>query len=844
MRRTLALLFLLPLCFGFEWPGRLPRLTYELAHADGARRKEIVRELSGYAAADVREVLLGALEDDDADVRLAAAAALGEVRERQAAPTLISWADDKAVPTRVIVVRALGQIGDARAQPVLVRALADSVPEVRSAACAALHELGGNDATGALLGALADSDASVRFAAIDALRELVDARAVSPLAARLRDDAPEVRSAAIALLGSLHDARGLSLIAPALQDGQEDVRIAAASALGELGDAGALTALRKATTGHTRLAKAALAALGRIDDARAVHELVVALARPELAGLARTVIVERARRLGAGAAASVTELASALTAKPAAETVTAIADTLTELARWVPTAAATEVLINALRDAAGSPASLTSALLATQSEAAFVPALEALDKLDDTDLPGVLTALVSASPRGDVDGRAADPLVARLPRSKGAARTALVHALGLTHAARVLPVLLPLAASEDRALRLAALEALGAIGGPAASAPLFAAMTDRDPEVRDRAGHALGAAAALDDVHTMLEAVRAPGPTDRQAFLIALGGALPRLAQSGALSAETRALARDTLLSLIVSDDDALSDRALDTLRSFAPPEGAATIARMWRMPSSHKRAAGAFALSAFDGEETRKLLRFMLQNASPELAIAIADALGEVGDKRDANALIHLAQRKRWPVPAAATFALARLAQRGELKKHAVQSTLCAFGRSHEPYVRANVAAALAALSAGACDDEVNPLRWLDARHAPAVRSAAAVWAQAAALAGALPADAVAKALRGCALDIDTSVSDACTRALQTPAQRKETAPAARSSSELYVYASDGVTPLRNQLVALRLPDGAAFVGHADSNAHVVLRSVPPGELLLEDPAQAPLDP
>ncbi|HEX2676803.1 MAG TPA: hypothetical protein VHM19_09190, partial [Polyangiales bacterium] len=94
---------------------------------------------------------------------------------------------------------------------------------------------------------------------------------------------------------------------------------------------------------------------------------------------------------------------------------------------------------------------------------------------------------------------------------------------------------------------------------------------------------------------------------------------------------------------------------------------------------------------------------------------------------------------------------------------------------------------------------------------------------------------------LRSCSADPDQSVSRACSDAL-APAGAQ---PAASTSElDLYAYSPDGNTPLVDTLVALRLPGGAVFVGNTDANAHLRLRSVPSGELRLEDPAQAPLDP
>ena len=218
-------------------------------------------------------------------------------------------------------------------------------------------------------------------------------------------------------------------------------------------------------------------------------------------------------------------------------------------------------------------------------------------------------------------------------------------------------------------------------------------------------------------------------------------------------------------------------------------------------------------------------------------MATAAVAALGEVGDERDLDALSRAIERYHWPVPGAATYAIARMAERGVLKRRAAGRLLCKIGSSREPYVRANVAAAMSALAAGPCDDGgPDPLEWLDARHTPVVRAAAARWAHAAAKAGRLDADLVSRRLMACAADdMEQSVARVCA----APDFEKAT-----ESAEVYAYATDGVTLLRDRLVAVRLPNGSVYIGHTDTNGHILLSHVPPGKLLLEDPGQMPLEP
>jgi hypothetical protein len=186
--------------------------------------------------------------------------------------------------------------------------------------------------------------------------------------------------------------------------------------------------------------------------------------------------------------------------------------------------------------------------------------------------------------------------------------------------------------------------------------------------------------------------------------------------------------------------------------------------------------------------------------------------------------------------VPGAVAYTLARLSQRGALRPHAAARELCQLGRSREPYMRANVAAAMAAFASRPCDEGgPDPLRWLEPEHAPVVRAAAARWAHAAAAAGRLDAAAAADALERCAtLDVESSVREACA-APGLPAEAEPT--------DVYAYATDGVSLLRDRLVALRLADGTVFLGHTDQNGHVRLAHAPRGPIRLEEPGLTPLE-
>jgi hypothetical protein len=226
--------------------------------------------------------------------------------------------------------------------------------------------------------------------------------------------------------------------------------------------------------------------------------------------------------------------------------------------------------------------------------------------------------------------------------------------------------------------------------------------------------------------------------------------------------------------------------------------------------------------------------LRLLSRKGPVQVLSAAAIAIGEIGEEQDAGALIRMAERFHWPVPASVSYSLARLARRGEIRKRSWQRKLCSLARSREPYVRANVAVALAALGAGPCEHGPDPLRWLDTDHAAAVRASAARWIRAAA--GDIPEQKARRALGACAeSDPEPAVARAC---------REAAWPALDAEVDVHAYEADGQTLLGFKLVALRLADGTVFVGYTDLNGHLRIRNAPRGAFELEYPGMTPLEP
>ncbi|MET0385410.1 MAG: hypothetical protein ABW321_05600, partial [Polyangiales bacterium] len=361
---------------------------------------------------------------------------------------------------------------------------------------------------------------------------------------------------------------------------------------------------------------------------------------------------------------------------------------------------------------------------------------------------------------------------------------------------------------------------------------LLALLDDATPEVRERAAHALAQSTAPNTLRALSDRLAKPRPPDDERLTLqAIAGALLRQSGGKALPPALRNALFTHISTRLASPHTSLATSALTALRSFADPQSAPLVAQLLRTGSSARRAAAVLALGDFELSDTRRLLRFvLLQGDSPRSALHAVLALAEAGTERDADALAAVTERGAWPLPAASAYALARIAQRGVNKKHAVERALCRLGRKQDVYVRANVAAGLAALGSPACDPAVAPEAWLDPALPSQLRVAAVRWLQAQPQLSSSDGSA-AQLLAACTLDGDPAVAQAC----RTQATRNKT----RGKLLVRALAPDGEHVLRQHIVALALPDGSVFVGPSDANGQVLLPLRASDAVTLSDPAE-----
>lgn len=847
--RVLAIAVLACSSLGFEWPGERIRLRRQLRSEDADVRLEAVQKLSTCAPDRCGELLLTALQDAELRVRLEAARSAAQVGLRRAVPPLLDWLDDPSAKVRAAAATALGTLDGEQVVAPLVRGLGDADATVRLAAARALGRLGDDAGVVPLLGRLDDPDPSVRVAAVRALGSLGDKRAVVPLMGRVRDDAVEVRVAVYETLAQLGDRRALPALQQGLREDVEEARLAAIAALGRLGAPGAVDSLKqhlRAADTHTALA--AVAALSAIPGAEAGEVVLSQLAEPRLRSAASDALVSRARRArilrGPAAVEPLRDrMVRALRDARDAAHVTALAEALRALAAWVSIEPAAEPLLHALGSGHGEPAVLLRALAATGSERALMPLLEQLHTAPPHAVEPVLRALRIYFERTPPDGRAADPLLEALTRVKNDQRPAVVRLLGRVGAPRMLDSLVPLLDHDDVQLRLAAIEALGRLGHSDAARPLIEQLEARRAELRFAAAQALGSTATAQQLPQLLQRLDAKRPVDRDAVLIAIGGVLQRRDERDPLP---DALARRTLQTLrrwARGANAHLAARAIEALGRWSAPEAAPVLGKLVGTQGASRRAQALWALGFFDMPEATEALRFVFDYGGRRELTAAAGALGQHGGRRDAEHLFEAASKQPWPIKGAIAFGLARMAKRGVLDEPRDRERLCRLAESREPYVRANVAAALAALQAPPCSAQVNPLAWMNLAHAPVVRGAAARWAWRLEAAGTLPSETTRQRLLQCVeRNLDPSVTAFCEADGASGGRNKPQLPDRRA--DLYVYGPDGKTLLRDRLVAVRFSDGSVWVAFTDVNGHLYLPGAPSGRMWVEDPAQTPIEP
>lgn len=803
------------------WPDVPERVERGLASPDPATRRSAARELASLGPGRATPLVLRALGDADVEVRLAAAQSAIRLRIAPATDTALGWLGEREVRLRIAACDVALALPSARAVPALARALADADPQVRASCADALGAQASPDAVTPLSGKLDDPTPNVRAQVARALAKLGDPRAVVPLVGKVQDSVPEVRQAVVRALGDLGDGRATQALLLALRDNVADVKVEALAALGRLRAPEAASAIAPLVVERNPAVRhAALVALGRIASPDAVRALVRALGTQEDASgtLERTPVRDALVAAGSPAIGELTGLLE----RPISPQVAASA-------AWV---------LGELRATASAPAIVSALRKGNLPPAAALRALAGAGTAET--VPVVLEFVADPSPvvRGEAlraatalldptkpDGRAVEPLAATLrdPRTSPDERASVATLLGRTGAPRAARELALLVTSKDTALRLAAIDALGALGSAAPKAPggvaddaLVPLLGDGDPAVRLHAAVALAQSGGLPARSALLGKLGGGHEMDRFALLTALGGVLER------------------------HPEDAAAARVLGELAVAAGPERDAVIeaAGRARLPSVLRalestaegadvddRRAVAAVLGAHRGAPSAlALARKLTTDADATVRAQAAFTLGALGDLSTLTVVVPLARAGEADLATNAAAAIARIAAAtGKPAAAAIVGAACPMLADGRAAVRANALAALA-FAGGRCGDGRKERALLSEDPSELVRGAAARAITAA------PRAEDRAALDRCA----TGGRSAEVAQLCHPAARAAASPRPARAVTVFVVGEGDATAKPRAPFLLEYAGGVLRAGVADRRGATFDPAAPAGDVVL----------
>ena len=166
--------------------------------------------------------LIGAVKDTR--YRFHALSALGQIKDREAVPTLIEALKDDDPNVREKVATVLGEMPDPRALDSLLRASLDENPDVAYSALDALGNIRDSRAEAKVISAAVDGTGSMRLRAIRIIGRKRISQGVEACIRALHDTSPAIQLEAAWSLRSLRDTRAVEPLIDALSEQGESIR--------------------------------------------------------------------------------------------------------------------------------------------------------------------------------------------------------------------------------------------------------------------------------------------------------------------------------------------------------------------------------------------------------------------------------------------------------------------------------------------------------------------------------------------------------------------------------------------------------------------------------------------
>jgi HEAT repeat protein len=691
-------------------------LSEQLAHADEGERLSAALSLGGGESLEGARPLLAALGDESWRVRRAAVEGLARRAAPDAIAALLTSVRENhqnlGLLNSALQVLAMSDVDTLSP---LVEFLSDEDADLRIQAALALGEQRDSRATPALLGALEDADVNVRYHAIEALGKLRAAEAADALAGIAETRDFFLAFPALDALALVGDARVAPRVVPLLED--ELLREAAAGVLGQLGDedtvgplaallndpnAPALAVAQALAAMHDRyeklygegayiadLSRAAISPSGARNLLDSLNEANPGELRPLalVVGWLEGAAVERALTRLLGRADARAEIIEALVRHGPRVTDLLIEQLESEdldirkaavvaLGR-IGDARATPALIGVLDEdpelvipAADALAKIGDprafdALLALVGEphaAVRQAAVGALNSLGSPKMPGRVLPLLSDDDPNVRESavkiagyfgypECADLLLDRCRDEDERVRRAAVEHLPFLEDERATPALARALREETPKVRAAAAGAMALAEGPEVSACLREALADEDPWVRYFAARSLGRRKIVESTDALARLAR----DDKSSHV--------RIAAVEALGHVGGQDAVGVVAPLVKSDEPDLVRAAVAALGRIPHPDALPPLFEALHSPDAEVRAEAAGALGARGGAESvAHLRRVATTDVDSSVVGAAVDALRRVGTAEAIAALVALTAD-----PARREAAVAALAQTRE---------------------------------------------------------------------------------------------------------------------------------------------------------------------------------